>query len=125
MLTRGYLGFSALVWAGYGLYCFFTPTALADMNVIAATSATGTVEIRAMYGGVQTAFGLLALVALFRPAMVTPALITLAFATGGLFTARILGAVMAANFSGYTVGALVFEALATALSIYLLKKQPA
>ncbi|QQD18409.1 DUF4345 family protein [Spongiibacter nanhainus] len=125
MPTQLFLGFSALVWAGYGLYCFMVPTALADMNVITAASATGTVEIKAMYGGLQTALGVLALMGLLRSAMIKPALTALAFATGGLFIARSLGALMAANFSAYTSGALVFELLATLIAVWLLKKQPA
>lgn len=125
MPTQLFLGFSALAWAGYGLYCFFVPTALADMNVITAVSATGTVEIRAMYGGLQTALGVLALVGLLRAPMVKPALVALAFATGGLFSARLLGAAIAGDFSGYTVGALVFEVLATLIAVLLLRKQPA
>lgn len=125
MPTQLFLGFSALAWAGYGLYCFMVPTALADMNVVTAASATGTVEIQAMYGGLQTALGVLALMGLLRNTMTKPALTALAFATGGLFIARSLGALMAANFSAYTSGALVFELLATLIAVWLLKKQPA
>ena len=38
------------------------------MAGVAATNATGTVELRAMYGGLQTAIGALALLAGLSPA---------------------------------------------------------
>ncbi|MBD2857399.1 DUF4345 family protein [Spongiibacter sp. KMU-158] len=117
-----FLGLSALAWAGYGIYCFISPEVLNDMGVITAVSATGTVELRAMYGGVQTALGVLAAAGLVNAAMQRPALIALAFATGGLFSARLLGALLASDFSGYTAGALVFEFLATAVAVILLRK---
>ncbi len=117
-----FLGFSALAWAGYGIYCFISPSLLAEIEVIAAVSATGTVELRAMYGGLQTALGLLAACGLLMATMARPALIALGFATGGLFSARLLAALLAGEFSAYTVGALVFEFLATLIAIILLKR---
>ena len=36
-----YLGFSAVVWLGYGLYCFLSPQALEASAGVAFTSATG------------------------------------------------------------------------------------
>ncbi len=108
-MTRLFLAASALLWALYGVYCFADPASLAGAAGVTATTATGTIELRAMYGGLQAALGLLAGAACWRPSLVRPALLALAFVAAGLFTARLLAAVVAAEFSAYTVMALTIE----------------
>lgn len=121
-MIRVFLVVSVLAWAGYGLYCFIDPAALATIAGVASTSATGSTELRAMYGGVQIALGALAGYALLRPALQSGVLLTLAFVTGGLFAARLLAALPAGEFSSYTVGALGFEFVYTAIAIALYRR---
>jgi hypothetical protein len=104
-----FLGLSALVWFPYGLYCFFAPTALAGSAGVTFTTATGATELRAMYGGLQAALGLLAFAGMQRASLTRPALITLATVTAGLGSARLLGALSDSAWSGYTLMGLVFE----------------
>ena len=65
--------------------CFFDPGSLEEIAGVGARSTTGTIELRAMYGGLQAALGALAGAALLRPALERPALVALAFVCGGLF----------------------------------------
>ena len=59
MVARLFLGFQAVVFIPYGLYCLVQPQMLSDVAGIAATTATGVIELQAMYGGMQTAVGVL------------------------------------------------------------------
>jgi len=114
-----FLAASGLLWSIYGLYCFVDPGQLAAAAGVAASSATGTVELRAMDGGLQLAIGVLAGAAFFRPALQRPALLCLAFLCAGLFMARLGGALIALDFSSYTVMGLLFELLSAAFATRL------
>ena len=124
MGTRIFLGLFGLFSAPYGLYCFLRPGFLDAFAGVAATSTTGTVELRAMYGGLQTAFGVLALLGALRPALTHAALLTTAFLCAGLGSFRLLGAIAASEVSSYTGQGLLFELGATALAVFLLRRQP-
>jgi hypothetical protein len=110
------LALSAIAWFGYGAYCFATPAALETFAGVAATNPTATIEIRAMYGGLQMAIGIIALLGLSRPALQRPALLFLGLLCGGLGIARLLGTIAAADISAYTGFALAFE-FATAIVV--------
>ena len=122
MATRLFLGFSALLWLPYGLFCFFQPGYLAEAAGVASAGATGTTELRAMYGGLQTAIGALAGLALVRPALRTPALTMLLFLTAGLGLARLTGSFLDAEVSTYTGVALVFEFASAGVAAWLLSR---
>jgi hypothetical protein len=104
-----FLCVSALVWLPYGLFCFANPAFLVEAAGVAATSATGSTELRAMYGGLQAGIGALALVAMWREGLRSSALVCLAFLCGGLALARLAGAVLDAELSSYTLVGLGFE----------------
>lgn len=108
-VTRLFLGFSALVWLPYGVFCAVHPTFLADVAGVVASSPTAVSEIRAMYGGLEAGIGALCLGALFRPALARPALLMLCFVCGGLGLTRLAGLVLDASGSAYTFGALALE----------------
>lgn len=123
-MLRLFLAASALIWLPYGLLCFFDPAYLAGIAGVASTSTTGTIELRAMYGGLQVALGVLAGAAFFEPSLRRPALVTLSFVCAGLFTARLLGALAGAEFSSYTVLGLLFELLSSTFATRLLVRLP-
>jgi hypothetical protein len=125
MPTRIVLGLSALIWLPYGLYCFLAPDALAGIAGVAAGTTTGSIELRAMYGGLQLAIGALALAGALRAALARPALVALAFLCGGLFLARSLGALLEGELSAYTASGLAFELTGAALAGWLLARAPA
>jgi hypothetical protein len=122
--TRLFLAVNVVLWLPYGLYCLAQPGFLAETGGVAAITPTGLTELRAMYGGLQAAIGLLALVALLRAGLQHTALTALAFLAGGLFTARLCGAFVDGGLSGYTIGALLLESTLTVLSVRLLRQQP-
>ena len=125
MPARIVLGLSAAIWLPYGLYCFFAPEVLAAIAGVASDSTTGSIELRAMYGGLQLSIGALALAGLLRASLRRPALIALAFLCGGLFLARSAGAVLEGELSGYTASGLVFEISSAGLAVWLLGREPA
>lgn len=98
--------------------------ALAEAAGVAATTPTGTTELRAMYGGLQAGIGVLALLATFRRDLIRTALIALGFLAGGLFTARVCGALLDGGLSWYTAGALVLEITLAVVSTGLLRTHP-
>ena len=107
--TKLFLGLETLVWLPYGIYCFVAPAALAQSGGVAFQTPTGSTELRAMYGGLQAALGLLAFAGMQRVSLTRPALITLATVTAGLGSARLLGALSDSAWSAYTLMGLVFE----------------
>lgn len=123
--TRLFLGFSVLAWLPYGVFSFFQPTYLGEIAGVMATTPTAQTEIRAMYGGLEAAIGVLCATALLRPAFAQPALIMLAFLSGGLALTRTLGLLLDGSASGYTVGALGFEVFSTTMAIIVARKHEA
>ena len=91
MWTQGYLAVSVLVWVGYGLYCFFEPATLEEAAGLAIGSRVARTEVRAMYGCLQIAMGVMAPAALWRPALGGPTPRCLAFPGAGLPTSRRAG----------------------------------
>ncbi len=122
MAERVVLGLSALVWLPYGIFCFLQPGFLEGSAGIAAYSPTGTIEIQAMYGGLQAAIGGLCVAALWRTELVRPALVTLAFLAAGLFAARLTATAVEGSLDAYTGFALGFELATAAAALWLLRR---
>lgn len=123
--ASAFLGFSVLVWLPYGLFLVAQPGFLDGAAGVAASTPTGTTELRAMYGGLQAALGCLALAGLLRADLRRTALTALAFLTAGLGATRALGVAVDGGFSGYTAAALVFEWGSAAAALLLLAARPA
>lgn len=124
-MTRIFLGLSALVWAPYGLWCFLYPGFLAEAAGVSAGTATGTVELRAMYGGLQFAIGAFAVAAVVRETLQPAALLMVGVLCAGLFVARLPAALIVGEFSAYTVMALVVELAVVVVATLLLRRSPA
>jgi uncharacterized protein DUF4345 len=125
MIARVFLALSGLIWLPYGVYLFFSPGYLADAAGIVSTTATGQIELRAMYGGLQAGIGALAFAGALRPAWMRPALFAGCFLFGGLALSRSLAALATGEVSPYTAFGLCFEWISTALAIWLVRAQPA
>lgn len=123
MATTVFLGLSVLVWLPYGLYCLVNPGYLAQVADVASSSATGTTELRAMYGGLQAAMGVLAGLALVRRELRPHALLAMTVLPAGLFLGRLVGVVLDGRVSGYTGGALAFELLLVVIAGWLFRGQ--
>lgn len=112
---RLFLAYLALAWLGIGGYLLLDPGALEAYAGVAAVSVEGSIELRAMYGGMELAIGLSALWALWRPRWSAHVLFLNGVVAGGIAGGRILGAVLAGHVSIYTLSALSFELSAVAL----------
>jgi hypothetical protein len=122
MAARIFLALSALLWLPYGVMCFLEPDSLREAAGVSSLSATGSAELRAMYGGLQAAVGLLALAGALRPAIAPYALATLGVASAGLGIARLGAAAIGSAFSDYTVMALGLEFTSLAIVLALWKR---
>ncbi len=122
MATKIFLGVNALLFIGYGLVCLAAPSVVADSAGLAMLNGDGAAELRAMYGGLQTAVGMLALAALLRSELQPPVLFVLAFLFFGLASARLLGAIVESGVGSYTFGALGFETLFALVSFALFSR---
>ncbi len=120
MVARLFLGFQAVVFIPYGLYCLVQPQMLSDVAGIAATTATGVIELQAMYGGMQTAVGVLCALGAAAERYRSGALMALLFIFAGLAVPRVSLALMHGEFSGYTTFAMVFESLSLLLLLWLM-----
>ena len=123
-MLRAFLAMSAVLWVAYGVLCFLNPELLLAAAGVSAESPTGTIELRATYGGLQAALGVLAAAALVQPRLQRPALVSFAFVCAGLFMARLLGALVSLEVSAYTAVGLLFEILWTVFAVRLLARLP-
>ena len=123
MAERTFLAAMAIVWLPYGLYCFLDPNALRAMAGLTAMTPTALTELRAMYGGLQSAVGGFCLAATVRRHLVRPALLMLAAILPGLASARLLGLVLDGSWSVYTAFGLAFEVGGSLIAVALLRRQ--
>jgi hypothetical protein len=124
MAARVFLGLSALIWLPYGIWCLLDPAQLAGSAGVSFVSATGSTELRAMYGGLQAGIGALALGGVLRASLERPALLMLLFLTAGLASARLVGLALDGSASSYTLTALCFEIPTAAITGWLLARAP-
>jgi len=120
MIARLFLGLQAILFIPYGLYCLTQPQMLAEAAGVTATTVTGTIELQAMYGGMQTAVGVLCALAVFNDAYRRISLVALLFVFAGLAPVRVTLGLMHGDFSGYTLFAMLFESASLLILIGLL-----
>lgn len=122
MATRVFLGFTGLLFAGYGLACLASPAIVADATGMQLATGTASVEVRAMYGGLQTALGLLALLAVVREPLRSPALLFLGVIFFGLVSGRLIGIAVDPEPGSYNFIAAGYEAASAAIAFALLPR---
>ncbi len=125
MMARVFLGLQVLLFIPYGLYCLVSPGMLAGAAGVKATSITGTIELQAMYGGLQVAVGVLCLMGLLRKPFEQVALTALLFIFAGLAVVRVSLGLMHGDFSGYTVFAMSYETFCLLFLCWWLLLRPA
>ncbi len=122
MAAKIFLGLNALVFVGYGLVCLASPAVVADQTGMQLATGVARTEVRAMYGGLQTAVGLLALAGAMRPALQPTVLLTFVFLFFGLASGRIVGILVDPDPGFYNFSAAAFETLFGAISTALLAR---
>jgi hypothetical protein len=95
-LTQLFLGFNSLFWLPWGFINLVWPKSWAGdvipgMNVYDLSSVVARTEVRAMYGGLQMAIGIFALVGVFRPRYRDAVLLFFVLALSGLALCRLGG----------------------------------
>ncbi|MEE2674579.1 MAG: DUF4345 family protein [Myxococcota bacterium] len=125
MATKVFLGLNALLFIGYGLACLASPSLVAESTGMVLTSGVASTEVRAMYGGLQTAIGLLALLGILRPGTQAAVLLALGFLFVGLASGRMLGILIDPEPGIYNIGAVAFEALFGVFAVMLLSRTAA
>lgn len=119
-MVRIYLVMAALAWTPYGLYLLFSPASLESIAGVAAVHGAATTELRAMYGGLQVAIGLLYVGALLRERFVVPVLTVTVVLCGGLLSGRVIGVLSdVGSLDAYNAGALSFEVVLGASAAWL------
>ena len=126
MISKVFLGLMAAVFIPYGLYCLVEPDMLSGAAGLTANSTTGTIELQAMYGGLQTAVGVMCLLGVFRPQLAEAAMLALLFIFAGLAVVRVSLGLSQADFSGYTVFAMSFETVSLLFLVWyvFLRRDP-
>ena len=120
------LALCSLGFLGFGLWLLLDPAGALGRIGIAATSPTGTVELRAFYGGMEIGLGLFLGWCVLRPDWQAAGLWLVVLANGGAGLARLAGALaVGATLGGYLGWALLWELGFAALGgAALLVKQP-
>ena len=122
-MARIFLIVAGLMWLAYGIYMLLAPGALVATAGVGALNTTGTIELRAMYGGLEGAVGLLALWGAFAPGLRRAGLAALAFTCTGLGATRLIAALLAGEFSTYTKQGLGLEIPLSLIAIWLLARE--
>ena len=98
-LTQVFLVANSLFWLPWGLINLIWPQSwsgevIPNMNVYDLSSAVARTEVRAMYGGLQMAIGIFALLGAFRPKYRDSALVFFTLALTGLALCRLGGMIV-------------------------------
>ncbi len=115
-----FLWVNAAAFVGYGLACLASPGLPAGYAGFELGTVSGTVEVVAMYGGLQVGFGVLLALGARSERMRDTALWAVAIVVGSLFLGRAFGLLVHGP-SAYNLGAAAYEATAAALAIFALR----
>ena len=110
--SKPYLIFTLLVWLPWGLLCIFNTDIVREIIGVTSIHPSGNTDVRVMYGGVQTAVGLLAALALRDRRHFEKLLWPLAFLGSSMALSRLYGLTVDGSGTVYTWGVLAYEAFA-------------
>jgi hypothetical protein len=123
VLGKVILWISAVGFIAYGLACLVSPALPTSYAGLGMNNGDAYAEIGAMYGGLQTGFGLFCLLGALRKDLYRPALMSLVCLVGGLALARTYSTLTSvAAVGSYTYGAMVYEFTTAILSVVALRK---
>ena len=124
VFSRIILALTGCMFAIYGVMCLMDPATPAGYAGMELPGASASTEVIAMYGGLQTALGVLLVAWAWRPHLVVPALVLTLVVIGGLALGRASG-LLRNGADAYNLGAVGFEtttAILAALALFLEQK---
>ena len=112
MLTQVFLATNSLFWLPWGLINLIWPESWAggvipNMDVYDLSNAVARIEVRAMYGGLQMAIGIFALVGALRPKHRDSAFLFFLLALTGLALCRLAGMLVEGESTYLSFGATI------------------
>lgn len=123
MLGKIVLWVSAVMFIAYGIACLISPGIPATYAGLAMNTGDAFAEIGAMYGGLQTGFGVFILLGALRTEFYRPALASLVLMVGFLALARLYSTLTGdAAVGTYTYGAMAYEFTTAILAAIALRK---
>jgi hypothetical protein len=123
VLGKVVLWVSAVIFTSYGLICLFSPDVPARYAGLILSNGDAIAEIGAMYGGLQTGFGLFCLLAALNPNFYKSGLVVLVFCVGSLALARMYSTLLITDpVTAYTWAAMTYEFLTAILAALALRK---
>jgi hypothetical protein len=124
MFGKVILWLTAIAFVPYGLACFFWPDLPAGYAGLALTNGNAVAEISAMYGGLQTGFGLFCALAALRQEYFRAGLVLLILCLGLLSMGRFYQLVIGGQTVGaYTYGAMFYEFTTAILAAFAVSKE--
>jgi len=125
MFGRIVLLITGILFASYGVWCLFDPEYVSATLELPGVTAQALTEIRAMYGGVQLALGVLFILAAFIGSWVRTFLWILLVLIGALAITRTFGAWLDHTFdNSYIQTVLIYEWVTFILSVLALRSTP-
>jgi len=123
MLGKVVLWISAVSFTSYGLVCLLSPEVPAGYAGLKMVNGNAIAEIGAMYGGLQTGFGLFCLLGALNHSFYKQGLVLLVLCIGSLALARLFSTLVITDpVSGYTWGAMIYEFVTATLAALALRK---
>ena len=123
MLGKIILWISAIIFISYGLVCLFSPQVPAGYAGLSMTNGDAFAEVGAMYGGLQTGFGLFCLLGALKADLYRPTLAALLLVVGGLALGRLYSTLTGTDpVAVYTWGAMAYESTTAIIAFLALRK---
>jgi hypothetical protein len=123
VLGKIILWVSAITFISYGLACLASPALPAGYAGLSMTNGDAFAEIGAMYGGLQTGFGVFCLLAALNRGYYKSGLVLLVLCVGSLALGRLYSTAVADDpVAVYTWGAMSFEFITAILAALALRK---
>ena len=120
-LARIYLVITGVIFTGFGLYCLLDPLFLSEATGLILSTPTSTIEVIAMYGGLQTTMGLYLLYCSLQQNRVAQALLVSVFIFAGVAGARAYGLATHSGDTGYNFMAAIYEIISGLIALWLLQ----
>lgn len=123
MLGKIVLWISTLSFVSYGIACLLSPELPAGYAGLAIINGDGYAEMGAMYGGLQTGFGIFCLLGATRADLYKPALTAVCLVIGCLALGRVFSIATGTDpVAAYTWGATAYEFATAILAGIALRK---